>query len=96
MKIEVERALRVKSLSNDILEQLLEDRISFKEKDLRNAVELLARSVQDLTNLYVGVEEDHVSTLKATIMKMKICHNTLYYGKSKESLENENASLKKF
>ncbi|PLR75592.1 hypothetical protein CU633_20355 [Bacillus sp. V3-13] len=95
MKIEMERALRVKSLSSEILEQLLEDRTSFKEKDLRNAVELLARSVQDLANLYTGLEEDHVSTLKATIMKMKVCNNTLYYGKSKKSLENESASLKK-
>ncbi|MDZ5470571.1 hypothetical protein SM124_02295 [Bacillus sp. 31A1R] len=89
MSPEIEKALRVKCIANDILELLMEDQTNFSEMDLRNIVELLARSVNDLTNIYTGLDEDHGTTLKATIAKMRIGYNTLNYGKMKQRLENE-------
>ncbi|WP_080846800.1 hypothetical protein [Cytobacillus gottheilii] len=77
MKRELEKALRVKSLSKEILQELLEDRISYKEEDLRQVVEVLARSVNELSDLYIGRPCDHEVVLKGTIMKMRIGLNTV-------------------
>lgn len=89
MKMELEKALRVKSLSQEILKELVEDRTSYKEDDLRQVIELLARSVNELSDLYLGQNCDHDLVLKGTIIKMKIGLNTI--AMKKKSLENENA-----
>ncbi|MEW9108899.1 hypothetical protein ACQCT6_06495 [Cytobacillus gottheilii] len=77
MKRELEKALRVKSLSQEIIQELLEDRISYKEEDLRQVIEVLARSVNELTDLYLDRSYDHEVVLKGTIMKMRIGLNTV-------------------
>ncbi|WP_282155130.1 hypothetical protein [Cytobacillus gottheilii] len=77
MKRELEKALRVKSLSQEIIQELLEDRISYKEEDLRQVIEVLARSVNELTDLYLDCSYDHEVVLKGTIMKMRIGLNTV-------------------
>ncbi|MFE8703547.1 hypothetical protein ACFYKX_23565 [Cytobacillus sp. FJAT-54145] len=89
MRPEIEKALRVKCLSQDILEVLMEDQTTFNETDLRNVIEMLARSVTDLANVYTGLEEDHSTALKGTVAKMRIGFNTLQFGKVKQRLENE-------
>lgn len=77
MKLEQEKALRVKSLSQEILKELLEDRTFYMEEDLRRVIELLARSVNELSDLYMGQNCDHDLVLKGTIMKMKVGLNTI-------------------
>ncbi|UII57201.1 hypothetical protein LS684_07095 [Cytobacillus spongiae] len=89
MRRDIERALRVKSLSLDILAELMEDGVTYDERELKHSVELLARSVNDLVNLYAGIEEDHPTTFKGTIAKMKIATNNLQSCKEKKRLENE-------
>lgn len=39
MKVESEKALRVKSLSQDILEHLMEDSTSYNHEDLKHVIE---------------------------------------------------------
>ncbi|UOE56940.1 hypothetical protein LIT38_08345 [Bacillus sp. CMF12] len=79
MKLETEKAFRVKSLSKDILEHLMEDSTSYKHEDLKHVIEMLARSVSDLVTLYTDREGDHEAALKGTISKMRISYNVLQY-----------------
>ncbi|MEK3855336.1 hypothetical protein [Cytobacillus sp. FSL H8-0458] len=79
MKLEKEKAYRVKSLSQDILEHLMEDNTSYQQDDLKHVIEMLARSVADLVTLYTDREGDHETALKGTISKMRIGYNVLQY-----------------
>ncbi|EWG11733.1 hypothetical protein [Cytobacillus firmus] len=79
MKLEIEKAYRVKSLSQDILEHLMEDNTSYYSEDLKHVIEMLARSVADLVTLYTDREGDHETALKGTISKMRIGYNVLQY-----------------
>lgn len=79
MKVEFEKALRVKSLSQDILEHLMEDSTSYNHEDLKHVIEMLSRSVSDLATLYTDRTGDHETALKGTISKMRISYNVLQY-----------------
>jgi hypothetical protein len=79
MKSENEKAYRVKSLSQDILEHLMEDNTAYHYEDLKHVIEMLARSVSDLATLYTDREGDHETALKGTISKMRISYNVLQY-----------------
>lgn len=79
MKLEIEKAYRVKSLSQDILEHLMEDNTIYNPEDLKHVIEMLARSVADLVTLYTDPEGDHETALKGTISKMRIGYNVLQY-----------------
>ncbi|PWW19878.1 hypothetical protein DFO73_11872 [Cytobacillus oceanisediminis] len=90
MNLEKERANRVKCLSDDILEKLMEDNIAYNPEDLKNVIEMLARSVADLVNIYTGKEEDHATALKGTISKMRISYNILHYKEKAKTLRKRN------
>ncbi|MBM7586626.1 hypothetical protein JOC86_003178 [Bacillus pakistanensis] len=77
MKVEVEQAIRVKSIALDIVEEVMKDQSRFNEKDLKHATELLARCVCDMVNLYTGLSEDHETTLKGTVTKAKVSYNSI-------------------
>ncbi|MCM3705803.1 MULTISPECIES: hypothetical protein [Cytobacillus] len=79
MNLDKEKAYRVKSLSQDILEHLMEDNTSYRHDDLKYVIEMLARSVSDLVTLYTDREGDHETALKGTISKMRIGYNILQY-----------------
>ena len=79
MNLEQEKAYRVKSLSQDILEHLMEDNTIYRHEDLKHVIEMLARSVSDLVTLYTEREADHETALKGTISKMRIGYNVLQY-----------------
>lgn len=95
MRKDLERALRVKSISHEIIQELLTDGATYNEQQLKQTVELLSRSIHDLTNVYSELEADHESTLKATIAKMRMALNSLKTGKTKKVVENESVSVKK-
>ncbi|RIW30151.1 hypothetical protein D3H55_17040 [Bacillus salacetis] len=86
MNLEVEQALKVKSIALDIIEELLQDEAHYKEKDLKNAAELLSRCVCDLVNIYAGISEVHDTALQGTISKVKISYNSIV--NSKEKVKN--------
>ncbi|EDL65076.1 hypothetical protein [Bacillus sp. SG-1] len=83
MNIEVEQALKVKSIALDIIEELLRDEAHYREKDLKNAAELLSRCVCDLVNIYAGITEVHETALQGTIAKAKISYNAIVNNKQK-------------
>ncbi|MGF2615443.1 hypothetical protein FZC84_18115 [Rossellomorea vietnamensis] len=83
MNIEVEQALKVKSIALDIIEELLKDEAHFKEKDLKQTAEMLSRCVCDLVNVYTGISESHESALKGTIAKARISYNAIAAYKQK-------------
>ncbi|WP_232233770.1 hypothetical protein [Bacillus sp. J33] len=90
MNLEKEKANRVKCLSEDILEQLMEDKILYNPEDLKNVIEMLARSVSDLVKVYTGEEGDHSTALKGTISKMRVAYNILYYKEKAKCLRKQN------
>ncbi|WP_409253512.1 hypothetical protein V1502_06275 [Bacillus sp. SCS-153A] len=83
MNIEVEQALKVKSIALDIIEELLRDEAHYREKDLKNAAELLSRCVCDLVNIYAGITEVHETALQGTIAKAKISYNAIVNNKQR-------------
>ncbi|GLB60410.1 hypothetical protein NCCP133_25420 [Cytobacillus sp. NCCP-133] len=48
-------------------------------EDLKNIIEMLARSVSDLIKIYTGKEKDHLTAQKGTISKMRVGYNILHY-----------------
>jgi hypothetical protein len=83
MKLQVEQALKVKSIALDIIEELLKDEAHYQEKDLKNAAELLSRCVCDLVNVYAGISDVHENALQGTIAKAKISYNAIVNNKQK-------------
>ncbi len=77
MDKKTEQAIRVKSIALDIIEDLLKEDSEYDGKSLKQSSELLARCICDLVNVYTGVTEDVESTLKGTIIKAKVSHNSL-------------------
>ncbi|KAF0820134.1 MULTISPECIES: hypothetical protein [unclassified Cytobacillus] len=89
MKLEKEKAYRVKSLSQDILEHLMEDNTTYHYEDLKHVIELMARSVADLAALYTDMEGDHETALKGTISKMRIGYNILQYKETSKHVRRQ-------
>ncbi|KML39746.1 MULTISPECIES: hypothetical protein [Bacillaceae] len=89
MKHEKEKAYRVKSLSQDILEHLMEDNTIYRHEDLKHVIEMLARSVSDLVTLYTEREADHETALKGTISKMRIGYNVLQYKETSKMVRKQ-------
>ncbi|WP_421384311.1 hypothetical protein ACOJQI_06795 [Bacillus salacetis] len=83
MNIEVEQALKVKSIALDIIEELLKDEAHYREKDLKNAAELLSRCICDLVNIYAGISDVHDTALQGTIAKAKISYNSIVTNKQR-------------
>lgn len=81
MNIEVEQALKVKSIALDIIEELLKDDTHYREKDLKQAAELLSRCVCDLVNIYTGITGEHETALQGTIAKAKVSYNAVVSNK---------------
>ncbi|RLQ97084.1 hypothetical protein [Falsibacillus albus] len=81
MKREMEQAARVKSTVNELLQMLMKEQNDFNEKELQYAIELLARSVLDLANVYTDLDSDVETTLKATLIKLRVSYNVLSKGK---------------
>jgi hypothetical protein len=83
VNMEVEQALKVKSIALDIIEELLQDEVHYREQDLKNAAELLARCVCDLVNVYAGITEVHGTALQGTIAKTKVSYNAILTSKQR-------------
>lgn len=81
MNIEVEQALKVKSIALDIIEELLKDESHYKEKDLKQAAEMLSRCICDLVNIYAGITDVHETALQGTIAKAKVGYNAVISNK---------------
>lgn len=80
---ERDQLLRVRELANEILRLKVQDRTTYDELELRNNVELLARSVVDLTTLHLNEDVDPPTSLRATVSKLKMaCNNMGNYKKT--------------
>jgi hypothetical protein len=83
MKVEMEQALKVKSIALDIIEELMKDEAHYKEKDLKHTAEMLSRCICDLVNIYTGITDAHESALQGTISKAKISYNAIVANKQR-------------
>ncbi|MBM7704714.1 hypothetical protein [Metabacillus iocasae] len=83
---EREQLLRVRELANEIIRLRLQDSAEFSELELKNNVELLARSVIDLVNIQLLEDADSSTSLKATVCKMKMAYNQMEKVKKNEPL----------
>jgi hypothetical protein len=81
VNIEVEQALKVKSIALDIIEELLKDENHYREKDLKQASEMLSRCICDLVNVYAGITDVHETALQGTIAKAKVSYNAIIANK---------------
>jgi hypothetical protein len=68
---------RIRELAQGVIQSCLQDGTQYDELQLRNVIELLARSVVDTTNLHLGDDVDPPTSLKATVCKMKMAHNAM-------------------
>jgi hypothetical protein len=75
MRREMGQALKVKETVLDLIQELLNDQKVFTEQELKATVELLARGMCDMVNVYTNTMEDHETVLKGTIVKVKIANN---------------------
>ena len=69
---------RIRELANSIIQSGLQDQAHYEEWQLRNVIELLARSVVDATNVQLGDDTDPSTSLKATVCKMKMAYNEMH------------------
>jgi hypothetical protein len=83
VNIEMEQALKVKSIALDIIEELLKDENHFREKDLKQASEMLSRCICDLVNIYAGITDVHETALQGTIAKAKVSYNAIIANKQR-------------
>lgn len=74
---EYERISEIKSISEDIVRTLLQDGFQEDSKKLKEAVELLSRTVYDLSTVCMNRESNHEETLKGTLAKVKISYNAV-------------------
>lgn len=74
---EQEQLKRIRELAHNIIQSGLQDGAHYDEWQLRNVMELLARSVVDITNLHLGADIDPPTSLKATVCKMKMAYNEM-------------------
>ncbi|HWO96238.1 MAG TPA: hypothetical protein VNM45_07880 [Bacillus sp. (in: firmicutes)] len=80
---EQEQLKRIRELAHNIIQSGLQDGAHYDEWQLRNVIELLARSVVDTTNLHLGDDIDPPTSLKATVSKMKMAYNEMDQHKRK-------------
>ncbi|WP_110111690.1 hypothetical protein [Bacillus sp. CGMCC 1.16541] len=85
---ERDQLVRVKELASEIIRLRLQDSAEFSELELKNNVELLARSVIDLVNIQLSEDADTSTSLKATVCKMKMAYNQMENSKKKEALHS--------
>jgi hypothetical protein len=84
---EQEQLKRIRELAHHIIQSGLQDGTYYDEGQLRNVIELLARSVVDTTNLHLGDDIDPPTSLKATVSKMKMAYNEM------DSQQRKNGSI---
>lgn len=72
-----EKLLRVNDIASSLVREMLRDCTHFDEKQLKNAVENLSRSLVTLTNIQLGLEEDSNEALQATLSKVRIAYNSV-------------------
>ncbi|KZZ85229.1 MULTISPECIES: hypothetical protein, partial [Bacillaceae] len=74
---EKEQIQEVHKLSQDILRTLLKDGYEGDNRGLRKAVELLSRSVGDLSVMHDKRDVCHEDLLKGTLAKVRISYNAI-------------------
>ncbi|PLR69451.1 hypothetical protein [Bacillus sp. UMB0893] len=74
---EKEKVIKIKGLSDEIVRKVLHDGYTPDASSLKNVVELLSRSVYDLSEMYLNDQCNHEETLKGTLAKMKIACNSI-------------------
>ncbi|WP_377915700.1 hypothetical protein [Bacillus songklensis] len=82
---EHEQLRRIRELAEGVIQSCLQDGTRYDEPQLRNVIELLARSVVDTANLNLGDDIDPPTSLKATVCKMKMAHNAMQQINKKNS-----------
>ncbi|RSK26258.1 hypothetical protein EJF36_04960 [Bacillus sp. HMF5848] len=84
MSEERDKMLRINRQAKEILQSMLRDGKEYDEYLLKNAVEQLARSVVDLSNIQLGLDSDPPTTLKATVVKLQIAQNSVEFSQPKQ------------
>ncbi|AQX55412.1 hypothetical protein LZP85_05085 [Priestia flexa] len=84
---EQQQFVRVRELANEIIRFKLQDRAVYNEVELRNSVELLARSIVDLANVHLKEDADPETSLKATVCKVKMVYNHMNQKAKQQGLE---------
>jgi hypothetical protein len=74
---EKEKVMKIKKYSDDIVRKVLHDEYAPDGDSLKNVVELLSRSIYDLSEMYLNDQCNHEETLKGTLAKMKIACNAV-------------------
>ncbi|MRX72257.1 hypothetical protein GJU40_08845 [Bacillus lacus] len=68
---------KIKHTAEEIVRTLLKDNYQPSDGELVRAVELLSRSVCDLSDVYLDDSVNHEETLKAALAKVKITYNAV-------------------
>ncbi|MGY3716501.1 hypothetical protein ACWE42_13360 [Sutcliffiella cohnii] len=63
--------------ADEMVKVIIMNKQNTDEELMRNALENMARTIRDLTNIELGRELNTESTLKCTLSKMKIAQNCL-------------------
>lgn len=74
---DIERVIKIKQHSEEIVRIVLHDKYIPDSYSQKNVVELLARAVFDLSEMYLNGQCNQEQTLKGTLSKMKIACNGL-------------------
>ncbi|MGD6817550.1 hypothetical protein [Metabacillus sp. 84] len=74
---EMEKMKEVQKLSEEILKTLLKDGYVGDQNGLMKAVELLSRSISDLSFMYEKKDICHENLLKGTLAKVQISYNAI-------------------
>ncbi|MFY4776739.1 hypothetical protein [Metabacillus sp. RGM 3146] len=80
-----EKIGEIRNLSQEIVKALLRDGYKENGKDLKEAVELLSRTVYDLSTVYLNKENNNEETLKGTLAKIQISYNAVKKEKKTET-----------
>ncbi|AST91475.1 MULTISPECIES: hypothetical protein [Sutcliffiella] len=68
---------RIHEYADEMVKVIIMNKHNTDEELMRNALENMARTIRDLTNIELGRELNTESTLKCTLSKMKIAQNCL-------------------
>ncbi|MFC0270650.1 hypothetical protein ACFFIX_04190 [Metabacillus herbersteinensis] len=74
---ERDQVQRIKDISEDIVRKVLRDDYIESQQDMKKTIELLARSVYDFSVIHLDPACNKEETLKGTLSKVKISHNTV-------------------
>ncbi|MCA1029752.1 hypothetical protein LCL95_01745 [Bacillus timonensis] len=77
MMQEREKLIKINQLAADIVKEMVKDGIEYDAFILKNAVENLARSVVDLTDIQLGKDGDVPTALKGTVIKTRLALNSV-------------------